>query len=117
MGVSPRLAYAIISLGANVSRRVFRTRVERAFGRLVSREEEGALSERATSIGLSEPSTASISTIAGSNRPGAAGHRFGPDLSCIECGKTWDMHQIEPTVCTPAPEHAAGYTTRLDDSR
>ncbi len=74
------------------------------------------MSERATSIGLPDPSAATISTIAGSNRPEAAGHRFGPDLTCIECGKTWDTHQIEPTVCTPSPDHATGFTARLDDS-
>ena len=32
-------------------------------------------------------------------RPGAKGHRFGPDLSCSECGVTWDAHQVDPRDC------------------
>jgi hypothetical protein len=33
------------------------------------------------------------------SRPGAKGHRFGPDLSCSECGVTWDAHQVDPRDC------------------
>ena len=33
------------------------------------------------------------------SRPGAEGHRFGPDLSCSECGVTWEAHQIDPRKC------------------
>ncbi|MAG29527.1 MAG: hypothetical protein CL908_01380 [Deltaproteobacteria bacterium] len=32
-------------------------------------------------------------------RPGASGHRFGPDLACSECGILWDLHQREPKPC------------------
>ena len=32
-------------------------------------------------------------------RPGASGHRFGPDLACSECGIHWDAHQREPMPC------------------
>jgi hypothetical protein len=34
-------------------------------------------------------------------RPSASGHRFGPDLSCTECGITWEAHQKEPVECNP----------------
>jgi len=34
-----------------------------------------------------------------SDRPGASGHRFGPDLACSECGIQWDVHQREPHPC------------------
>jgi len=74
------------------------------------------LTERATTIGVPEPSAARISTIAGSDRPEAAGHRFGPDLTCIECGKTWDDHQIDPTVCTPSHGSGMQYASHLDDA-
>ncbi len=33
------------------------------------------------------------------DRPGASGHRFGPDLACSECGIHWDEHQKEPAPC------------------
>lgn len=36
------------------------------------------------------------------SRPGAEGHRFGPDLSCSECGVTWDAHQLDPRRCVDA---------------
>jgi hypothetical protein len=36
------------------------------------------------------------------SRPGAEGHRFGPDLSCSECGVTWDAHQADPRRCVDA---------------
>lgn len=36
----------------------------------------------------------------GPDRPGASGHRFGPDLACSECGILWDVHQREPKPCT-----------------
>lgn len=35
----------------------------------------------------------------GPERPGASGHRFGPDLACSECGILWDLHQREPKPC------------------
>ena len=33
------------------------------------------------------------------DRPGASGHRFGPDLACSECGMQWDAHQRSPEPC------------------
>jgi len=33
------------------------------------------------------------------DRPGASGHRFGPDLACSECGILWDVHQRDPKPC------------------
>jgi len=33
-------------------------------------------------------------------RPGAGGHRFGPDLVCSDCGRNWDDHQHAPAPCT-----------------
>jgi len=41
------------------------------------------------------------------SRPGAAGHRFGPDLSCSECGVTWEAHQVEPRKCIDDEEVVA----------
>jgi len=73
------------------------------------------LSEDGTSMQAAPTAAAGVGIIAGSNRPEAAGHRFGPDLSCIECGKTWETHQVEPTVCTPHPDFAAQYQSRLKD--
>ena len=32
-------------------------------------------------------------------RPGASGHRFGPELACSECGMHWDAHQRAPAPC------------------
>jgi len=60
------------------------------------------------------PSEADISKISGSKRPEAAGHRFGPDLICIECGKTWEIHQVDPTVCTPGVEHTPRFAPRTN---
>jgi hypothetical protein len=42
-------------------------------------------------------------------RPGAGGHRFGPDLICGECGRNWDDHQHDPAPCEheSPPEPAA----------
>lgn len=42
-------------------------------------------------------------------RPGAGGHRFGPDLQCNECGRNWDEHQHDPSPCSEiaAAEEAA----------
>lgn len=34
------------------------------------------------------------------DRPGASGHRFGPDLACSECGVQWDAHQRDPRPCS-----------------
>lgn len=73
------------------------------------------MSERATSIGVAGSVTAGVATIAGSNRPEAAGHRFGPDLTCIECGRTWDEHQVEPAPCAPEPDRLGEYAARIDD--
>jgi hypothetical protein len=36
------------------------------------------------------------------DRPTASGHRFGPELTCSECGVTWDEHQANPAPCTTA---------------
>lgn len=36
------------------------------------------------------------------DRPGASGHRFGPDLACSECGILWDVHQRDPKPCETA---------------
>jgi hypothetical protein len=36
-------------------------------------------------------------------RPGAGGHRFGPDLQCGECGRNWDEHQRDPRPCADDP--------------
>ena len=38
------------------------------------------------------------------SRPGAEGHRFGPDLSCSECGVTWEAHQLDPRKCVDDTE-------------
>ncbi|HIF94822.1 MAG TPA: hypothetical protein EYQ60_17110 [Myxococcales bacterium] len=35
----------------------------------------------------------------GPERPGASGHRFGPELACSECGILWDIHQRDPKPC------------------
>jgi hypothetical protein len=40
-----------------------------------------------------------VSETESKNRPAASGHRFGPDLSCSECGVSWEEHQKEPTPC------------------
>ncbi len=37
-------------------------------------------------------------------RPGAGGHRFGPDLQCNECGRNWDEHQHDPSPCSEIAE-------------
>lgn len=43
------------------------------------------------------------------DRPGASGHRFGPDLACSECGVAWDVHQRDPSPCkTDEPEASSG---------
>ena len=47
------------------------------------------------------PSGPSVS-IDPADRPGASGHRFGPDLACSECGVAWDAHQREPIPCRSA---------------
>ena len=39
------------------------------------------------------------------DRPGAAGHRFGPRLVCSECGIRWDVHQRDPQPCTAEIPH------------
>jgi hypothetical protein len=45
--------------------------------------------------------------IEAADRPGASGHRFGPDLECSECGLPWDAHQREPRPCrTESPPDA-----------
>ena len=42
----------------------------------------------------------------GKDRPTARGHRFGPDLTCSECGLSWEEHQASPGPCkkVPGPE-------------
>jgi hypothetical protein len=37
-------------------------------------------------------------------RPAASGHRFGPNLHCDECGRSWDQHQHEPIPCERSRE-------------
>lgn len=71
------------------------------------------MSEDGTSMGPMAEAAEAVGVISGSNRPEAAGHRFGPELTCIECGKTWETHQVDPSVCTPQPEFAAQYQTHL----
>ena len=58
---------------------------------------------------------ANIRVISGSKRPEAAGHRFGPELICIECGKTWETHQADPSVCKPPPELTIQYEPQTKD--
>ena len=58
---------------------------------------------------------ASVRVISGSKRPEAAGHRFGPELVCIECGKTWESHQVDPTVCAPQPDFSTPYQPSVKD--
>ena len=40
-----------------------------------------------------------MSQIESTDRPGASGHRFGPDLACSECGISWEEHQRDPSPC------------------
>ncbi len=47
-------------------------------------------------------------------RPGAGGHRFGPDLQCTECGRYWDAHQQNPRPCTTPPRGSAAAFTATD---
>jgi len=48
-----------------------------------------------------------MSNVDGKDRPTARGHRFGPDLTCSECGLSWEDHQASPGPCekvvTPEP--------------
>lgn len=39
-------------------------------------------------------------------RPDAGGHRFGPNLHCGECGRSWNDHQCEPAPCEHAKDVA-----------
>jgi hypothetical protein len=41
-----------------------------------------------------------MSNVDGKDRPTARGHRFGPDLTCSECGLSWEEHQASPGPCT-----------------
>ncbi|MFK7896859.1 MAG: hypothetical protein AB8G23_13535 [Myxococcota bacterium] len=59
---------------------------------------EGAASG-ATNGGITQPNKPADPA----DRPGASGHRFGPDLACSECGVAWDVHQGNPTPCKPEP--------------
>ncbi len=40
-----------------------------------------------------------MSNVDGKDRPTARGHRFGPDLTCSECGLSWEEHQATPGPC------------------
>ncbi len=42
-------------------------------------------------------------------RPTASGHRFGPELDCQECGRMWDDHQREPSICTASGAETVEY--------
>ena len=58
-----------------------------------------------------------MSTTADKKRPGADGHRFGPDLLCSECGISWELHQDEPQPCErPAPLDAGESPPRIADA-
>jgi hypothetical protein len=46
--------------------------------------------------------TVIVSKSSENKRPGAAGHRFGPDLSCSECKISWEAHQRDPQPCERA---------------
>lgn len=35
--------------------------------------------------------------------PAASGHRFGPGLSCSECGIRWEDHKRKPAPCRGEP--------------
>ena len=49
----------------------------------------------------------------GADRPGASGHRFGPELACSECGIAWDVHQREPKPCkTEVPAEPDAFARR-----
>jgi len=56
----------------------------------------GAKSNKGATSGSTKGSTKKND---GPERPGASGHRFGPDLACSECGILWDVHQREPKPC------------------
>ncbi len=51
------------------------------------------------------------------DRPGADGHRFGPDLACAECGIAWDAHQQEPSPCVKdSPQDAFMRRPMIDEA-
>jgi len=50
-------------------------------------------------------------------RPGAGGHRFGPDLQCSGCGRNWDEHQNDPSPCIGDDEPATPEPGRVDGAR
>ncbi len=53
----------------------------------------------ASASSASATSSAASQKLEPVDRPGASGHRFGPDLTCSECGIQWDVHQREPRPC------------------
>jgi hypothetical protein len=54
---------------------------------------------------------------ASQDRPAASGHRFGPDLSCSECGVQWEAHQREPAPCrSDAPQDVFLRRPLLDEA-
>ena len=67
-------------------------------------QKDGAKSgERAPSRGGSDkPASKRADKGDGADRPGASGHRFGPDLACSECGILWDTPQRDPAPCQTA---------------
>jgi len=64
-----------------------------------------------------QPGLSDNSDLGQKQRPGASGHRFGPNLQCSECGVTWDAHQLEPSPCLKlAADDACAAPERLDGS-
>lgn len=48
-------------------------------------------------------------------RPGAGGHRFGPDLQCSECGRYWDAHQQNPRPCATAVARSLAIAAAIEE--
>jgi hypothetical protein len=100
-----------------------------------SGQKSGPAGRRRGASGSGAGAKASARKSEGSERPGASGHRFGPELACSECGILWDAHQREPAPCKielvtdvfarrpsgdfeksaePAPTEGAAETTKKD---
>ncbi len=50
-------------------------------------------------------------------RPGAGGHRFGPELQCTECGRYWDAHQQNPRPCSSPPRGSVAGFKAIDNRK
>lgn len=61
---------------------------------------DGANATAPLQAGAAVSADSSTQAVDPSDRPGASGHRFGPDLACSECGILWDAHQREPAPCS-----------------